>query len=493
MKTRAGAILSAIRLDRDADRSLSVQLYMGLRDLILSGGVKPGERLPASRTLGAELGISRTTVIDAVDRLVAEGLLESRVGAGTFVSDALAQHAPVAALRKPRAAPVSPPRLSATTDHALKAFARRDRLPHTPKAFVTALPALDAFPMTHWARLYARHWRRNRDMIMGYGEPFGLERLRRAIAAHLQASRGITCDPAQIFIVGGAQQAFSLIARTLLDPGDAVWFENPGAIGARNALIAQGARLVAVDVDRDGLVVADGLAKAPDMRLAFVTPSHQQPLGHVMSLARRLELLKAADAAGALIVEDDYDGDFHHGSQPQPTLKSIDTNGRVIYVGTFSKSLYPALRLGFLLAPDGLVETFRDVFTCALSGVPTAPQAIVAEFMDEGLFATHIRQMRRLYKERYEGLVHHAARLSGFLDVEPATSGFHALARLGAGVDEHALVEAARARDVVLVPLSRYCLEPIARTGVVLGYGAVADKQIAAGVDILAGLTQQAA
>lgn len=485
MKTRAGALLSSIRIDRKSDRKISVQLYMGLRDVILTGGVVAGERLPASRTLAKELAVSRTTVIDAVDRLVAEGLLESHVGSGTFVSAELNAHDRLHSAAASTAGIAARPRLSHATTHAARLLAPRARLPHKSQAFITALPALDAFPMAHWARLSARHWRGNRESVMGYGDPYGEIRLRQAIAAHLNAGRGIKCDPEQIFITVGAQHAFSLIGSLLLNPGDRVWFENPGAIGARNAFVAGGADLVPVDVDEQGLDVADGLDKAPHFRLAFVTPSHQQPLGHVMSLRRRLALLQAADDAGAFIVEDDYDGEFYYGGQPQPPLKSIDTRDRVIYVGTFSKSLFPSLRLGFVLSPRGLVDTFSRISEAWLSGVPTATQAIVADFIDEGLFSTHVRLMRSTYKARHDVLVEASQTLRGAVDVLATSSGFHTTATLAAGLSEERLSRAAAERGIVVAPLERYCLKPIARRGLVLGFGGVNPAEIQRGVDIL--------
>lgn len=488
MKVKAGAILSSIRIDRALDRKISVQLYMGLRDIILAGGLLPGERLPASRTLGADLGVSRMTVIEALDRLVAEGLLEARVGAGTFVSTALAGQPGRNRPPPTGAAPLDRLALSRTAARATQQLTARSRLPHRSQAFITALPALDKFPMAHWARLSSRHWRDKRDAVMGYGHPYGLPRLRSAIAAHLNASRGIRCDPEQILIVGGAQQAFSLIGTLLLDPGDQVWFENPGAIGARNAFVARGTELVPVGVDAEGLSVEEGIRKAPKFRLAFVTPSHQQPLGRVMSLPRRLALLKAAEEANALIVEDDYDGDFYYGQQPQPTLKSIDTQNRVIYVGTFSKSLFPSLRLGYLLAPDGLAGIFKDISSSFLSGVPTAPQAIVADFMEEGLFATHIRQMRRLYRERHDALLAEAPRLTEWIDIRPTTSGFHTVGYLRGDIDEGPLVERAAAENVIVAPLGRYCFVPVRQKGIVLGFGASSGNEIRNGVTTLARL-----
>ena len=356
VKRAGGALLLSISIDPDSRRPVSIQLYVALRDLILSGGFAVGERLPASRTLARQLGLSRTTVIDAFDRLTAEGLIESRVGAGAFVSRALEAERPrpQGATAGPAVQP-PPARLSRAMTQAVSLFAERRRLPSAARAFTTALPAFEAFPMAQWARLAARHWRGSRNDVMGYGEPFGHPALRQAIALHLRANRGIGYDAEQIFIVGGAQQAFHLIGLTLLDPGDKVWFENPGAIGARNSLIASGAELVPVPVDEHGLRVAEGLRLSPQFRLAFVTPSHQQPLGTVMSLERRFALLHAAEQAGAWIIEDDYDGEFSFGGPPLPTLKSVDTTGLVIYVGTFSKSLFPSLRLGYVLAPPALV------------------------------------------------------------------------------------------------------------------------------------------
>jgi len=323
---------------------------------------------------------------------------------------------------------------------------------------------------------------------MGYGHPSGYQGLREAIATHLNAARGIKCSPDQVFIVSGAQQAFFLISALLLNPGDHVWFENPGAIGARNAFVASGASIVPVEVDAEGLSVADGLSKAPHFRIAFATPSHQQPLGHVMSLPRRIALLRAAEDADALIVEDDYDGEFYYGNQPQPPLKSIDTQERVVYVGTFSKSLFPSLRLGFILVPRGLVDTFAQVSASWLSGVPTATQAIVTDFMNEGLFATHIRLMRRAYKARHDALVEAMAPLSARIELQATASGFHTVGFLPDDANEERIVADARDKGIVVAALSRYCMTPIGRKGLVLGFGGVTPEEIRRGVKTLGSL-----
>ncbi len=487
MKREAGALLSSIKLDRKSRKNISVQLYMALRDILLSGGLRPGDRLPASRIMAREAGVSRTTVIDAVDRLISDGMLISRVGSGTYVSESLVSRKPI------MSASVEPdtktrPRLSSNVARSPNAYAPRARLPYLSQAFVTALPALDAFPLAHWARISARHLRSTRDEIMGYGQPQGFQGLRNAIAAYLAAARGITCNPEQIFITTGAQQAFSLIGQLFLNSGDKVWFENPGAKGARNAFVATGAQLVPVSVDNEGMRVSEGLEKSPRFRMAFVTPSHQQPLGHVMSLARRFELLEAAINEKALIVEDDYDGEFYFGNQPQPALKSIDTHGRVIYVGTFSKTLFPSLRLGFVLVPERMTAIFDDIFASWVSGPATSIQAIVTDFMDEGLFSTHVRMMRSLYKARYDALMEAAKDLPDTIHVQNTSGGFHTTAFVHRKVSEEQLVLQARARNISLAPLSQYCLAPIAQKGLVLGFGCTLPEDIERGMKIIRSL-----
>ncbi len=485
VKRAGGALLLSIALDHRSTRPISIQLYMILRDMMLSGDIAPKARLPASRALARDLGVSRTTVIDAFERLAAEGLVESRIGAGTYVSEALNSDRPrnIAATAEER--PVEPPPgLSKAMDWAVQRFGDRPRLPHAPRPFITALPAFDAFPMAQWARLAARHWRGRREDVMGYGAPIGYVPLRVAIAAHLRANRGIACDSDQIFIVGGAQQAFNLIGTILLSPGDTVWFENPGAIGARNSLLACGADLV--PVDQEGLCVEEGLRRSRHFRLVFVTPSHHQPLGHIMSLERRFALLRSAEQAGAWIIEDDYDREFCFGQQPLATLKSIDRTGLVIYVGTFSKSLFPALRLGFMLVPPSLVETFNRVSTSFVQGVPTGVQATVAEFIEEGFFATHVRRMRRIYQERHAALCDAAKRqLTGLLDVMPAESGLHTIGHLHPDIGEGAAAQAAEQRGIVVSPTARFCLEPAGTNALVLGFGGVTPKEITAGVGVL--------
>ncbi len=492
VKRAGGSLLLSIRIDPSHRHPVSTQLYMALREIILSGGFAPGERLPATRTLANDLGLSRTTVVEAFSRLTAEGLIDSQTGSGTFVSAVLGADRPMPSKAPASAAEMAAPKLSAVMEGAISRFAERRRLPHAARAFTTALPAFDVFPMAQWAKLSSKWLRGKHHEVLGYGDPYGAIQLRRAVASHLRANRGIVCEPEQVFIMGGAQQAFHLIGSVLINPGDKVWFENPGAIGARNSLVASGADLVPVPVDESGLRVDEGLRLAPHFRLAFVTPSHQQPLGCVMSLARRFALLQAAEQAGAWVIEDDYDGEFFFTGRPPPTLKSVDTTGRVIYVGTFSKSLFPALRLGYMLVPPGLVETFCTVLSRFLPGVPSYTQGVTAEFIDEGHFAVHVRRMRHIYLERHQALAAAASKhLNGLLNVIPANSGLHTVGYLAPPLTESEVSLEADRRAITASTLSRFAITPLNVRGLVLGFGGSPPPVIEAGVKVLADVLEK--
>lgn len=483
VKRAEGALLQSISINRQGSHGLIIQICTHLREFILSGSLKAGGRLPSTRTLANELNVARTTIVECFERLAAEGLIETRVGAGTFVSQALRNELQVVPAQKPVISEKSA-RLAQSMTSASSRFV--PRLVHEQRPFTTATPAYDAFPMAQWVRLSSKHWREARKDILGYPEPYGHEVLRKAIADHLRVNRGIKCDWQQIFIVAGAQQAFQLIATTLIDPGDKVWFEDPGAIGARNSFVVHGADLVPVRVDESGLDVADALAKAPEFRLAFVTPSHQQPLGVNMSLERRMALLTAAQDQGAWIIEDDWDGEFCFSGLPLPTLQSMDQAGRVIYVGSFSKSLFPSLRLGFILAPPALMQHFQTSLDAFLPGVPTAIQAIVSDFIVEGHFATHIRRMRKAYHERYQALYAGVkAHLSDYLDIMPTSTGMHTVAFLKQGLNAEEVAKRAAERGLTLTPIGRFCIVPYERQAFALGFSGFSPAQIDTAIGVL--------
>jgi len=477
--------LAGLALAPADTRPLFRQLYEQLRQAILSGRLTPGTRLPPTRTLANELNVSRNTVVNAFEQLTAEGYLSGRVGSGTYVAHTLSDDA--LRLRGP-AAPVS--RLSPRT-HALSvrgaviASTALEPQPDAskPRAFRSGLPALDAFPLDLWARLSARQWRRAPSELLGYGDAAGYRPLREAIAAYLGASRGVQCTPEQVIVVAGSQQAIDLCIRLLLDRDDEVWMEDPGYFGARAVIRSGGARLVPVPVDDDGLNVTVGIEQAPGARMVYVSPSHQFPLGVTLSLARRLALLQWAGRSGAWVIEDDYDSEYRYVGRPLAALQGLDHSGRVIYVGTFSEVLFPSLRLGYMVVPPELTETFVTARALADRHSPLVEQAIVAEFIFEGHFARHIRRMRALYAERRAALVDALDReLNGVLEVRAEPAGMHLVGWLRAGVSDVRTSRRLALNGIEASPLSRYALSALPRGGLVLGYADVDTKHIREGV-----------
>jgi GntR family transcriptional regulator/MocR family aminotransferase len=482
-KRRAAVTIGALGLDRGSGVPLHRQLYEGLREAILSGRLRPGARLPSTRVLAGDIGASRNTVLAAFGQLVAEGYLEGRVGAGTTVAGTL----PETLLRARPEAPGTErlgrrprlPRRGALLVGTREALARGAA---AARPFRPGLPGLEAFPFDLWTRLVARRWRRVPRQLLDYGDPAGYAPLREAIAAYLGEARAVRCEAAQVIVVTGAQQAVDLAARVLLDPGDTAWVEDPGYPGARGALVAAGIRPAPVPVDAEGLDVRHGARHAAGARLVYVTPSHQYPLGVTMSLHRRLALLEWASRSGAWILEDDYDSEYRYAGRPLAALQGLDAAGRVIYAGTFSKVLFPALRLGYLVVPGELVDAFVAARALADRHSPSVTQAALADFIDGGHFARHIRRTRALYAERQAALVRAAGRaLDGLLEVGPAEAGMHLMGWLPEGVDDRAAARAALGREIDALPLSGYRARPAgrgARGGLMLGYAAYTPREL---------------
>jgi GntR family transcriptional regulator / MocR family aminotransferase len=481
MKTRRTSAELMVHVNPDADEPLQQQIFTSLRNAILTSLVKPGDRLPSSRSLAVELRVSRTTTLLALDQLIAEGYVVTRPGSGAYVADLpddLPRPRRVHEIRTVRHPPLSA-RATALADLKPRCW----RLPGPPRPFRAGTPAVDLLPLRVWSQLVARRLKRAPASQFDYGE---CPALREAIAAYLQRARGTRCTPDQVVIVAGAQGGLDLIARLLLDPGDAAWIEEPGYAGARGVLIAAGARVVPVPVDEDGLDVRAGIRRARDARLACVTPSHQFPLGVVMSLRRRLALLTWASAAEAWVVEDDYDSEFRYGTRPVPCLHGMDLDSRVIYMSTFSKTLFPTLRLGFLVLPPDLVDRFVAARRALDLQPPVLNQAVLAEFIAEGHYERHVRRMRAAYRERLEGLMAAAARYcSGALSLRPVRTGMHAVADL-AGVSDDAVAREAFARGVEAMPLSLYFATPPTANGLLFGFGAVRPEDSAEGMRRLA-------
>lgn len=480
------------------DTPLYQQLYAHLQAAILAGKLPGGMKLPSTRALADELLVSRNTVLTAYDQLTAEGYLESVEGSGTFVADVLPDHlltTPAAQTQPPSTARPSeapPPYLSERAKAQLTSSQLYARLPATadgrPRPFRLGMSALDAFPYQLWARLITRQARHMSLRAITYQEPAGYRPLREAIAAHVNVSRRVRCTAEQIVIVAGTQGGLDLAARILINEGDPVWLEDPGYIGARGALLGAGAALVPVPIDHEGLMVAVGIERAPAARLAYVTPSHQFPLGVTMSLARRLALLEWAKQAHAYILEDDYDSEYRFAGRPLATLQSLDSDNRVIYVGTFSKILAPALRIGYLILPPFLVEPFLAVRRLIDFHLPILEQAALADFIAEGHFTRHLRRMRTLFAERRTALLDALATLP--LDIHAFPVGSHCVGWLPAGMDGLRLAHQAAAHDLNLWLVSQYSIEPLAREGLVIGYGDHTIEEMQRAVDKLAKVMQ---
>ncbi len=341
----------------------------------------------------------------------------------------------------------------------------------SPRPFRTGLPAVDLFPYNTWARLLNRRVRKSGAALAAYGDSQGLARLRHAVAEYATTARGISCTQQQILITNGAQQAIDLLTTELIQPGERVWLEDPGYPGARRAMEAAGARVVPVPVDGEGISVEEGIRRAPDARLIYVTPSHQYPLGMTMSLPRRLELLSWARDSNAWVVEDDYDSEFRYGSRPIESLRGLSDGQRVLYVGTYSKTMFPSLRLGYLIAPEGLIARLTRSRFCADRHGPLLEQAALADFIADGNFPRHVRRMRVLYQARRDALCHAVAELpQGVLTLGPADGGLHVCAWLSPGVSDQEIARQGLAMRLELAPLSRYCMEPPSRGGLILGF-----------------------
>jgi GntR family transcriptional regulator/MocR family aminotransferase len=479
-----------LRLDALAPESLQTQLCGGFRRAIRAGVLRPGTRVPSSRALAVDLRISRTTVVLAYDQLIAEGVLATRAGSGTFVASVPGGALPGSSGRRTSAHPSLSRR--GTTLGSMASIAWK--LGAAPRPFRLGTPALDLLPLHAWTQLATRRLKRITLAQLDYRDAAGELSLRTAIAEHVRRVRGAACTADQVIVVGGAQHGLDLICRLLLDPGDTAWLEEPGYPGAQAALAGAGARIIPVPVDGDGLDVAAGIRRAPAARLAYVTPSHQFPLGVPMALPRRLALLAWARRARAWIVEDDYDCGFHYGSQPMPCLQGLDVDGRVIYVGTFSKTLFPALRLGYVVVPSDLFSAMTTARSASGFHPPGLEQGVLADLMEAGIFERHLRRMRREYGRRLAALTDAAERHGrGLFTLRPVTTGLHAIADLH-GVDDQAAFREAHAHGVEVMPVSAYCFDRrrAPRRGLVLGFGSVRPELLDAGMVKLAAAVRAA-
>ena len=469
------------------------QLYEGLRRAILSGQLGTEARLPSTRALAAQMGIARMTVVNAYEQLHAEGYIEGKVGSGTYVARTLPEELLRVKDEKAdrRAAPfVRDGRTISQRGKWLVSTVDPTSGVQTetrPRAFQLGLPAVDEFPFPLWSKLTARRLQHPPRELFVYGDSAGYRPLREAVAAYLKAARAVQCDADQVIIVAGSQQALNLTARVLLDPQDVAWVEDPGYPRARSVLLSAGARVVSLPVDREGIDLSAGIHQRKQARLVYVTPSHQFPLGVTMSLARRLALLEWAQRFSGWVIEDDYNSEYRYAGRPLASLQGLDQNGRVIYLGTFSKTIFPALRLGCVVVPPDLVDAFIAARALADWHSPLIDQAVLTDFIVEGHFARHVRRMRALYKERQEILVNAAQRdLAGLLDVDASEAGMHLVGWLLKQVCDQVASQRVADNGVDAPPLSTFSSRSIVSGGLVLGYAATNERQIRDGVRRLA-------
>ena len=476
-----------IELDRASSKPLYRQIYERLRYGILSGQLQKGQRLPSTRTLASELAVSRNITSWAYEQLLAEGYVQSKVGQGTTVAPQIPE--PLLSVTPPPLVKTSlPTGLSRLGSTIVQKQEMPSWKPGKPRPFRSGVPALDAFPYKLWAQLLARRARNTIASVSDYQHAAGYRPLREAIAVHIGVTRGVRCQADQVIVVSGSQQALDLAARLFLNPGDLAWVEEPGYFGARDALRNAGARIAPISVGAEGIDVQEGRAHYPHARLAAVTPSHQFPLGVTMSIRQRLALLEWAQQADAWILEDDYDSEYRYSGRPLEALQGLDRNGRVIYIGTFSKVLFPALRLGYLVVPPALIDPFVSLQRSVSVHSPMLEQVALADFMQEGHFARHIRRMRSLYRVRRDTLVQ-AIRdeLNDALQVNVPETGLYAPGWLPQGIDDTRVAQCAGDHDLEVYPLSKLFLKDgVQRGGLMLGYAAFNEAEIRAGVQTLA-------
>jgi GntR family transcriptional regulator / MocR family aminotransferase len=467
----------AIPLSKNGE-PLFRQVYLGLRQAILVGNFPAGGRLPSTRDLAQQLGISRTVILLAYDQLLAEGFAVGRGGSGTYVFEGFGDSAHV---RVKRAADLKLSRFGVAAVDALKAVGRpRRRVKSLRYDFYDGRSDVETFPFEAWRRILLRHARMAPVRQFDYGEAVGSFDLRKAICAHVRRSRAVLCDPSEVIVVNGSQQALDLIARVLVERGDRVAIEDPHYDGIREVLRAAGARLLPVPVDREGL---DPALLPKHAKMVFVTPSHQFPTGAILPLARRVALLAWASRNNAVIVEDDHDGEFHYEGRPLESLQGLDTEGRIVYVGTFSRTVFPALRIGYLIVPKSLAAAFTGAKWLNDLHTATLEQRTLAEFITTGMYDRHLGRLRRRNTAR-RGALLEAIRsyLGSRVEVTGDSSGTHIVLWPAKSVSEEALVADAKSRGVGIAGISHCFITQPSRPGIILGYSRMNEREIREGI-----------
>jgi GntR family transcriptional regulator / MocR family aminotransferase len=482
---KRSAPFNLILPSREAKMPAVRWLYAALRAGILAGRLRPGSRLPATRDLATQYGLSRGTVISAFEELKSEGYLNGSRGSGTYVSSVLPENLLQVESKPRQRLPVSKPRPLRLSSYGLRVQPFPNLKSRPTRAFRANLPALDLFPTGIWTRLAERRLRQlSIPQLLGC-DTMGYLPLRVAVADYLNTSRGTRCNPEQVMIVSGMQEALDLAGRLILNPGDQACVEDPGYPGAAMAFEGLGAKICAAPVDSEGMELPG--QRARKAKLVYVTPGHQFPVGMTMSLARRLQLLEWARRSRALIFEDDYDSEFRYAGRPIPALQGLDRHGVVLFAGSFSKVLFPSLRLGYLVLPPDLVDSFAAAKSLLNRHAAPFEQTVLCDFITEGHFGRHLRRMREVYAERLLVLMESARRrLAGLLELSTVEAGLQTVGWLRQGIDSAAAWRAAKARKVEVIPLGIYSRVTMPREGLQLGFAAVNGQEIKRGVHQLA-------
>ena len=477
------AELYAFEVDRAGDAPVFRQIYLQLRSAILSGTLRPGTKLPSTRELAVQLGVSRSAVVAAFEQLLAEGYASGRKGAGTYIASDLPE--PFAAAHGRNKRPASAAKTAAASPDLgglVDVTSQSDERP-----FNLGRTLVDARTAELWRKLSARSLRSFGRDHLGYGDPRGLFDLRKSVCDYLRAARAVRCEPEQVVITAGTQQAIDIVIRVMQGPDKTVWIEDPGYALTRLALIGAGVKVCPIPVDQHGINVTEGIRRAPKARAVFITPSHQFPKGVALSMARRLDLLAWARESGAWIVEDDYASEFRYGGRPLASLQGLDEAERVIYIGTLNKALFPGLRLGYAVVPHSLAPAFVTARYLMDRQPSSLCQAVVAAFMQEGHFAAHIRRMREMYRGQRDTLV--AAlrrRLGDYVTVDPPDQGMHLVAYTRRGLSDVTIERAAREHGVIVRAMSRLHVEAPVRSALMLGFSGYPRQVIAPAIARLA-------
>lgn len=482
-----------IPIDQDSDTPIFRQIYQGLRDGIQDGRLREKTRLPSSRTLSKMLGVSRTSIVSAFEQLLAEGYIEGKLGSGTFVAPHLDAYIDDAGSR--RATPTTVSVEATVSARARRLIETVDPLRQGAGIpFNTGVTSADARSFDALKKIASKHLSQIGLDYRAYSDPLGRPDLRELIARYLRVARSVRCTAENVILTAGAQEAIDLTIKVLVDSGTRVWVEEPGYPLAQAALKTAGAIMFPIPVDHEGLDVSRGVLDCPDARVVYVTPSHQYPLGVMLSISRRIELLQWAHSAGAWIIEDDYDSEFRYDGRPLASLQGLDQDNRVIYIGTFSKVLLPGLRLGYVVVPDTLMPAFAAARFLTDRQPAMLEQLIIRDFISEGHFTSHIRRLRKSYNDARDQLLSLISRdLRPFLEVEAPAQGMHLVARTSGNLSDVALAELAASGNVLLKPVSKMFLNAPRTSALMFGFTGFSAMDMQLGVKRLQALFGKAA